>query len=135
MSLFITALCAMFHIPGSKANCKSNKSHALNKIPLFLKQQEGAFVTTAVCVSVMFHIAFSKTNCKSNKSLTQNLSLQAVFLLPMIFDNSILYTEHNKRGTASKFNSFVRTANGVYVRGSFSNRSKPICVLTRVNLS
>ena len=44
-------VCATFHIKGSMANCKSNKSHAYVKIPLFVKQQEGAFYhNSLVCV-------------------------------------------------------------------------------------
>ena len=60
------------------ANCKSNKSHALIKIPLFLKQQEG------VCVCVMFHIECSKANCKLNKSLTQKCLLRSVLRYTLV---------------------------------------------------
>ena len=62
-------VCAMFHIQGSQANCKSNKSltHKLRYLPLFLRQQEGAFWSLQPCVCPMFHIQGSMADCNQTR--------------------------------------------------------------------
>ena len=75
-------VCAMFHIQGSKANYKSNKSltHKITcKVTLFLEQQEGGVLSSFCHYSLVCVFVCVCVQCFIYKALDQTVNQTRVY--------------------------------------------------------